>query len=230
MNILLIMNENSYVGREYLSKLKDNNIIVDVSIIGTFPEIDKAEQERCLDGWCPDKQKDLQSFHNFHNFKSLKSNDFMKLLIKNKYHIGIQGGTGIIKDEVINQFSLGILNFHPGLLPNYRGCSAPEWQIYEGNNVYVTCHLIDKGIDTGDIKKKKKLDVNLENYYKFRSSIYPLIAEFMSDIIREILSFNGFKNEPYSQDENHARYLKYIGKDKIEELRKMFNKKVDLTQ
>ena len=63
-----------------------------------------------------------------------------------KYDLGIQGGTSIINKEVFDKYKLGILNFHPGLLPQYRGCSAPEWQIYENKNVLASCHIIDEGI------------------------------------------------------------------------------------
>tara|TARA_B110000046_G_C12872275_1_gene346546 strand:- start:399 stop:566 length:168 start_codon:yes stop_codon:yes gene_type:complete len=54
---------------------------------------------------------------------------------------------------------LGILNFRPGLLPKYRGCSAPEWQIYEGEKIYSICHIIGKDFDTGDILEVKELKV-----------------------------------------------------------------------
>lgn len=223
MKILMIMNDNSYVGREYLSKLKENNISVYVSIIGKFPEIDISEFERCQNYWVPEQQKSLEYYHNFFHFESLNSNLFISFLEKNNFNLAIQGGTGILRNNVINKFDLGIINFHPGLLPQYRGCSAPEWQLYENNKIFTTCHLIDEGIDTGKILKTKALSVNNENYYKFRASIYPLTAIFLCEIIKEFIEFNGNPFTPYSQDESKARYLKYIGKDKINILKKKFN-------
>ena len=124
---------------------------------------------------------------SFVKFDSLKSLDLLKYLSNNKYDLAIQGGTGIISDSLIQKFSKGILNFHPGDLPKYRGCSAPEWQLLENKPIISTCHFIDKGIDTGPILKKKKLNVEYASYNLFRSSIYPETAKFVKEIVSEIL-------------------------------------------
>lgn len=215
MDIIILMNHNSYVGREYLKGLRGNDIKVDVCCIGCYPEIDLIAQKSCGKDWIPESQASLESFHDFYYFTSLKSSKLLSFLTKNKYEIGIQGGTGIIKNIIINKFKLGILNFHPGLLPSYRGCSAPEWQLFEGNEIYSTCHLIDEGIDSGKILKIKKLKVNFTNYSKFRSSIYPLTAIFLIEVIKNLIVHNGFKKRPYEQEKKKARYLKYIGDEKI---------------
>ena len=39
------------------------------------------------------------------------------------------GTPRILKDKIINKTQLGILNCHPGLLPEYKGCSCVEWSI-----------------------------------------------------------------------------------------------------
>ena len=209
------MNENSYAGREYLYNLKKKRLKIDVLSIGSYPEYNIIEDTRCGNLWKPEKQNKLAKFHKFYKFKSLKSKKLLNFLIDKKYDIGIQGGTGIINKKIIDRYRLGILNFHPGLLPNYRGCSAPEWQIVEGNKVYSTCHLIDEGIDTGDIVAIKELKTNNLSYFTFRASIYIETSKFLIKTINEIKSLNGFKNKPYSQDKNKARYMNYIGDEKI---------------
>ena len=93
--------------------------------------------------------------------------------------MGIQGGPGIIKPVLIDLFSDEILNVHPGDLPSFRGCSAPEWQLYKKKNVICTVHLIDEGIDSGRIVSKKKLDVDKYSYKAFRASLYPMTALFV---------------------------------------------------
>jgi methionyl-tRNA formyltransferase len=46
----------------------------------------------------------------------------------------------------------GIINFHNGPLPRYRGVNSPSWAIINGEqNHGVTWHLVDENIDTGDI-------------------------------------------------------------------------------
>ncbi len=223
--IAILMNNNSYVGREYLSHLKDFEI--DVITIGKYGEDDLEENIRCGNKWKPTKQNILKEDFVFFNFNSLKSTALINFLKKQNYSLCIQGGTGIINREIISSFSNGILNFHPGDLPKYRGCSAPEWQIYENNNVICTCHFIDSGIDSGDIIKKKKLNVNLRSYQSFRASIYPEIAKFVKEILTFIQKDSSILYKAVKQNEDTAVYREYIGSNKIEQISNMLKKKKD---
>jgi len=209
MNIALIMNDNSYAGREYLARLAEKKISIDVILIGNFPENNINEDKRCGNLWKPTPIKLLSKFHHFFKFESLRSNNLISFLDHKKYFIGIQGGTGILKDNIINKFRNGILNFHPGDLPYYRGCSAPEWQLFENKPIISSCHQIDKGIDTGPILRKKKLDLDMNSYESFRASIYPQTAIFVSEIIYDILNSKQEMNYVI-QDESEALYRKYI--------------------
>lgn len=58
----------------------------------------------------------------------------------------------IIKQNTIDLFNGKIVNLHETRLPQNRGGGGFSWQIMRGNNLgYCTLHLIDKGIDSGDI-------------------------------------------------------------------------------
>lgn len=58
----------------------------------------------------------------------------------------------IFPEWIINSIPYGIINVHPGPLPNYRGLFAPFWQMVSGEETFAsTVHFIDKGIDTGPI-------------------------------------------------------------------------------
>lgn len=46
----------------------------------------------------------------------------------------------------------GFLNLHPSRLPDYRGPEPIFWQLRDGvNPVGVTLHVMDEGLDTGDV-------------------------------------------------------------------------------
>ena len=81
--IALLMNKNSYAGRQYLSKL--TNLDIDVITFGNFSEIDTNEEERCGNLWKPPKEDYLKKHFNFFNFKNLKSKDLKNFLNKKKY-------------------------------------------------------------------------------------------------------------------------------------------------
>ena len=223
MKIALIMNENSYAGREYLSGLFKKNIKIDVIQIGKFSKNNISEDKRCCNLWKPDSVKLLSKFHNFFEFNSLKSKDLLEFLKNKKYDLGIQGGTGILKDNIISNFNFGILNFHPGDLPFFRGCSAPEWQLFENKPIISTCHLIDVGIDTGPIQKKKKLNVSMKSYESFRASIYPQTSIFVSKVVQDLIN-EKLELKFEIQDEQIAIYRKYFGDEAILELKKKFIK------
>jgi methionyl-tRNA formyltransferase len=58
----------------------------------------------------------------------------------------------IIRGDVIRLFRRGIVNFHCGELPRYRGVNIANHCILEGaTRGGATMHFIDEGVDTGDI-------------------------------------------------------------------------------
>lgn len=73
--------------------------------------------------------------------------------------LGIIAGARILKDPVIKSFSIGIINFHPGLIPEARGLDAMLWSIYKDLPLGVTAHLIDENIDAGNILLKEKIPI-----------------------------------------------------------------------
>ena len=221
MNIALIMNDNSYAGREYLSELLKKNIKIDVINIGDFPIRNINEDKRCGNLWKPDSVNSLCKFHDFYNFNSLKSISLLEFLKNKNYELGLQGGTGILKYNIISSFKFGILNFHPGDLPFFRGCSAPEWQLFENKPIISTCHLIDEGIDTGPVLMKKELIVSMKSYESFRASIYPETSVFVSEVVQDLIN-DKLELKYKIQDEKTAVYRKYIGHESILELKNNF--------
>lgn len=62
----------------------------------------------------------------------------------------------IIKKELLDIPNLGSINIHASLLPKYRGRAPLNWAILNGEeNVGITVHYIDEGIDTGQIILQK---------------------------------------------------------------------------
>jgi len=65
--------------------------------------------------------------------------------------LAVHAGAGILRERLLAIPRLGTLNAHMGILPPYRGMNVAEWALLCGDVVGCTVHLIDKGIDTGDI-------------------------------------------------------------------------------
>ncbi len=214
--VCLIMNDNSYAGREYVKALQDSKIFPDIILVGSNNELDSDEDWRCGNKWKPIGQDEFSKEISIYKFDSLKDPLLISHLEKSKYSLGIQGGTGILKNSHFEHFAEGMISFHPGDLPFYRGCSAPEYQMSDGKPVISTCHFIAEGIDVGDIIEKRVLELDMSSFFSFRSTIYPRTAEFVVDIISRWLSGEELERTP--QNEEEATYYKYIGNDKILEM------------
>ncbi len=70
----------------------------------------------------------------------------------------VHAGAGILRRDILSVPKLGTLNAHMGILPRFRGMNVGEWARFEGNPVGCTVHLVDEGIDTGDILVVREVD------------------------------------------------------------------------
>ncbi len=80
--------------------------------------------------------------------------------------LGVLGGTRIIRKRVLEIPPDGMLNSHPGLLPEVRGSASVAWSIYHDVPIGSTCHFIDPDIDTGDIVLKRMIPVHRGDAYE----------------------------------------------------------------
>ena len=64
----------------------------------------------------------------------------------------------ILKNSLLTIPNGGVINFHPSLLPKYKGM-APIFQalLHNENEIGLSLHYIDEGIDTGKIIKRQKI-------------------------------------------------------------------------
>ena len=124
--------------------------------------------------------KSLCDLNNLYYKKvnSFSNTDLINDLISLKIDIGAFCGGGLLRNKFLDTFSFGVLNCHMGILPKYRGMDVVEWPFLEDDNrqVGVTCHLMDEGIDTGDI-----LEIVKVNSDKFQDFIE--LREYLSGVI-----------------------------------------------
>lgn len=73
--------------------------------------------------------------------------------------IGVILGARILRQPVIEQFAIGVLNMHPGLLPHNRGLDNLKWAIIGRLPQGVSTHLIDSSIDRGHLIERRIVDV-----------------------------------------------------------------------
>jgi len=78
---------------------------------------------------------------------------------------GVIGGARILKGAVLNAAPLGIVNFHPGKIPEARGLDALFWSVYRDIDVGVTSHVIDERVDGGRIVEWRPLPLHADDTF-----------------------------------------------------------------
>jgi len=91
----------------------------------------------------------------------------------------------ILTKEFIDEASVPILNFHTAPLPELRGVDTCSWAIYHKLKKFgVTVHVIDEGIDSGDIVLKETFPIEP---YDTAYSLYCKNLILLKRVIKENL-------------------------------------------
>ena len=93
---------------------------------------------------------------------SVNSPETIELLAGLEPYVVVVNGTRIISSRVLDSITCPIINTHAGLTPRYRGVHGGYWALAEGHpeEVGTTVHLVDSGIDTGQILAKARFDTS----------------------------------------------------------------------
>jgi folate-dependent phosphoribosylglycinamide formyltransferase PurN len=77
----------------------------------------------------------------------------------------VVNGTRIIARSVLDTLDCPIINVHTGVTPRYRGVHGGYWALAEGRPdlVGTTVHLVDAGIDTGDVLARAPFAVTADD-------------------------------------------------------------------
>lgn len=96
------------------------------------------------------------------------NNQYSEDVLKNlQPDILINAGTPrILKKNILSIPKIGVVNVHPGSLPDYQGCTVPEWAIYNDDPIGLTCHFMQEGIDTGPIIFSRVMEVKKSEPYE----------------------------------------------------------------
>ncbi len=118
--------------------------------------------------------------------------------------------TQFVPKEMIDMSTHGGINYHPSMLPKYRGGSAINWTIINGETeTGVTIHQIDEGVDTGPIIIQKKVEIASNDTVKslYFKKLYPLGIKMVAKAVRLIRE--GSAN-PIPQDNTQASFQPVI--------------------
>ncbi|KTT12534.1 hypothetical protein NS2R_09585 [Pseudomonas oryzihabitans] len=86
-------------------------------------------------------------------FSSVNSEECIAWLKQQAPEVVVLNGTRIVSPAVLKCIDAVFLNIHCGITPAYRGVHGGYWAFYceDLENAGVTIHVVDSGIDTGDV-------------------------------------------------------------------------------
>ena len=114
--------------------------------------------------------------------------------------------TDIVPGKVLEVPKIGSICYHPSILPKYRGASAINWAVINGETKSgLTIFWVDAGIDTGDILLQKEVDIDPEETTGkvYFNKLYPMGVDAVIEAVDLIAAG---KAPRIAQDHSKANY------------------------
>ncbi|MCM8532322.1 MAG: hypothetical protein NE330_14260 [Lentisphaeraceae bacterium] len=168
---------NHDVGIEALDVLLTK---VDISgVVGHPPDSEDGVVYKSLIEWADSKKLE--------NIRSTANSPELRDWLKSKSYdlIWVTDYRYIIPDYIFETASLGAINLHPSLLPEYRGRAPINWAIINGEKeLGLTAHFIDEGVDSGDIITQRQYHLSAdEDVQDALNKLYPLYRQITGEVI-----------------------------------------------
>ena len=157
----------------------------------------------------------------------------MEHIEKTEPNLIVFGGTRIIRGKILEYGECrgGVLNSHPGLLPECRGSASPAWSIYENIKIGSSCHFCSTAIDAGDLVGKREIPVYRgDNYYDICYKTLVVASTLMVESVRAYSEGNlDLKRRPQGKSPNPVfRYDSEVEQEAIRILdRQTYNHYID---
>jgi folate-dependent phosphoribosylglycinamide formyltransferase PurN len=100
-------------------------------------------------------------------FLSANSKECQDWLLSQAPDVVVVNGTRILAQKTLSASSAVFLNTHCGITPAYRGVHGAYWALAGGDTQHagVTVHVVDIGVDTGDIVYQDTIKVDSEDNF-----------------------------------------------------------------
>ena len=94
----------------------------------------------------------------------------------------------LISKKTIESFNCRAINFHPGLLPYYKGCFSTPWALINNEKkVGYTYHFVSETFDSGNIILSNSIKIEDEdNAFSLNYKIFQQGLSFLSDALEKI--------------------------------------------
>ncbi len=216
-NFIILAGAGDPLFGHYMEAMKNFGLIPTAIIVDkkTFTLKDQAIfAERTLGRIVskPPPGKERGSYHFVTNH-----NDENTLRIVRNHQVDFLVSVGtprILKPHLLMATPFGVLNCHPGLLPDFRGCSCVEWALYLNKPVGLTVHRMSQDIDAGPVLLRRKLKITQEDSYEnVRIKVYLEACLCLAEAVLGLVS--GRLNESNFVPQVGGQYFSPMDSDKL---------------
>jgi phosphoribosylglycinamide formyltransferase-1 len=155
---------------------------------------------------------------NFHEIAHDDVESIKNLKKRYDFELGIISGARILRRKVIDLFPIGILNIHPGKLPETAGLDLFYQSIVKNVPLGATAHFIDSKVDAGDelFFVETHVDtsdtpeiVSYNNYQNQLLALHRFVRDMEAgDLLRRPIE-NWAKNQPMTPEEKRQALQKF---------------------
>jgi len=186
----------------FAEKILDTLLDKGEEILAVFCPPDKSEGK-----FDPVKQRALELTIPVYQQKSMKSTEVLEKFKELDADLAVLAFvTQIVPAPVFNAPKHGSICFHPSLLPKYRGGSAINWTLINGETkTGISWFWVDDGIDTGPLLVQKEVTIGPEETTGslYFNKLFPLGVEAIAEAIALIKAGDPPR---IVQDESQANY------------------------
>ncbi|MGB8318606.1 MAG: formyltransferase family protein [Ignavibacteriaceae bacterium] len=115
----------------------------------------------------------------------------------------------IIPEKILAVPRFGFINFHPSILPAYRGPGPLFWQLKNGENeTGITAYKIDKDFDTGPVIHIEKEQINLlDTYGSLSIKLADTLLKSVTKVTTMLNNLESVNLKYFIQDEERSSYF-----------------------
>jgi folate-dependent phosphoribosylglycinamide formyltransferase PurN len=120
-----------------------------------------------------DLSTDIPSSVEIIRIYSANSDACIEHIVRLNPEVVLVAGTRILQRRVLQSAKAPFINYHAGITPSYRGVHGGYWALAERDpaNCGATVHIIDEGIDTGDVLEQVRIQPTQQDNF----STYPYL-------------------------------------------------------
>lgn len=182
----------------------------EVSLVVTQPDRPKGRGRKMMPP--PVKEAAVKMGYRVIQPEKVNTDEFKAIMEQVKPDLFVVVAFGhILSQDILNIPRLGAINIHASLLPKYRGAAPIQWAVINGEKeTGVTTMFMDRGMDTGHMLLKEKLEISTDDT---AGTLHDRLAKAGADILSKTLKeFEQETIKPIPQDNSKATYARPLKK------------------